>query len=517
MNVIDITPQLRREHQKIRLAPYARVSSNSEDQLHSFAAQIRYYNQYVMEHPEYELVDVYADEGITGTEMKKRGELNRLLNDCKKGKIDRVICKSVSRFARNTEELLITLRMLKELGVSIYFEEQDIDSEKLNMEMIVTFPGMIAQQESETISGNLRWSIHKRMETGEFNCTCPAYGYTLVKGEMVINESEACIIRRIFELYLQGMGVQSIANLLNEECVPRRYGKTKWYQSSIVYILKNERYIGDALLQKKYSTDTLPYRKRPNKGQKPQYYVENSHDAIISKDIYDKAQKLLAARKHGVIQYNIYPLTGKIRCPECGRTFRRQQVGDKAYWFCMKTAASASHCRSRRVREDMIYECFINMIYKLKEYKKQVLEYVIHALLAHQEVAIYAQEEIHQIDKALADLSAKNIVVARLHSKGILNSAEYTIQSSEINQKIVELRGKRKRITTEEEDEALYKLQELNEIIENYKPSNRFDAELFEQIVEKITVNDNASLTFYLSGGLAISETIEEKGRCNVS
>lgn len=515
MKIIDITPQIQQKDQKIRLAPYARVSSNSEDQLHSFAAQIRYYTQYVQEHPVYELVDIYADEGITGTEMEKRGELNRLLRDCKLGKIDRVICKSISRFARNTEELLVALRMLKGLGVSIYFEEQDIDSEKLNMEMIVTFPGMIAQQESENISGNLRWSIHKRMESGEFNCTCPAYGYSLINGEMVINESEAEIIRRIFRLYLQGTGVQSIANILNDEQVPRRYGKTKWYQSSIVYILKNERYIGDALLQKKYTTDTLPYRKRPNKGQKPQYYVENSHVAIISREIFEKAQGLLKVRAGRTLQQKTYPLTGKIRCPECGRTFRRQQINDKAYWFCMKTAAAAGHCLSRRVREDMVYECFINMIYKLKEYRKRIIGFVIRNLTYNRESAIYEQDEIHRIDKMLADLSAKNLVIARLQSKGILQAAEFTLQTSEINQKISALRAKRKQII-EQEDDELYELQELNELIESCKPSNQFDVELFERIVEKIVVNDCASLTFYLIGGLALTETIEEKGRCNV-
>ena len=158
MKITEITTVKQQITTKIRLAAYCRVSSDSADQLHSFAAQIRYYSEYTAKHPEYELVDIYADEGLTGTEMKKRDELNRLIRDCKKGLIDRIIVKSVSRFARNTEELLVTLRMLTDLGVSVYFEEQGIDSSKLNMEMIVTFPGMAAQQESVNISGNMRWS-----------------------------------------------------------------------------------------------------------------------------------------------------------------------------------------------------------------------------------------------------------------------------------------------------------------------------------------------------------------------
>lgn len=158
------------------------------------------------------LVDIYADEGITGTEMKKRDDFNRLIYDCKKQKIDRIITKSISRFARNTTELLTVVRMLKELGVSVYFEEQGIDTETLDLEMILTFPGMAAQKESETISENMRWSYQKRMESGEFNCCRAAYGYELVNGELRINDTEAAVVRRIFHLYLQGCGKQAIAN-----------------------------------------------------------------------------------------------------------------------------------------------------------------------------------------------------------------------------------------------------------------------------------------------------------------
>lgn len=231
MTVTDIS----REPTKpdiIRLAAYCRVSSKSADQLHSFAAQIRYYKDYERMNPQYKLVDVYADEGLSGTDMKKRDEQNRLIRDCKLGKIDRIITKSVSRFARNTQELLVALRSLKEMGVSIYFEEQGIDSNKMNMEMLVTFPGMAAQQESVNISDHLRRSYQMRMESGEFNCCAPAYGYNLVDGQLVVKEDEAAVIRRIFDLYLQGIGKQNIANILNAEAVPRRYAQEKWYHST---------------------------------------------------------------------------------------------------------------------------------------------------------------------------------------------------------------------------------------------------------------------------------------------
>lgn len=170
--------------------------------------------------------------------MDKRDDLHRLIRDCKKGLIDRIIVKSVSRFARNTQELLATIRFLKDIGVSIYFEEQGIDTDKLNSEMIVTFPGMAAQQESESISGNMRWSYKKRMESGDFNCCAPAYGFDLVDGDLVINKTEAAVVRRVFSMYLQGYGKQAIANKLNEESVPRRHGTKLWYAFGIDYMPK---------------------------------------------------------------------------------------------------------------------------------------------------------------------------------------------------------------------------------------------------------------------------------------
>lgn len=235
---------------QIRLAAYCRVSSDSSDQLHSFAAQIKYYSEYCKRHPEYKFVDIYADEGITGTSMEKRDDFRRMLRDCKKGLIDRIIVKSMSRFARNTEEMLTALRALEQMEVSVYFEEQGLDTKSMNSEMFATFPGMVAQQESVSISQNMRWSYKKRMESGEFNCCAPAYGFDLINGKLVINETEAAVIRRIFDLYLQGYGTPAISKILNEDGVPRRHGYEKWLPSSINYVLNNERYMGDALLQK---------------------------------------------------------------------------------------------------------------------------------------------------------------------------------------------------------------------------------------------------------------------------
>lgn len=518
MHITEITPKIPKKAEKIRLAPYCRVSSDSADQMHSFATQIRYYSEYEKKNPQYQIVDIYADEGITGTEMEKRDEFNRLLRDCKRGKIDRIITKSVSRFARNTEELIATLRMLKEFGVSVYFEEQGIDTQQMNMEMIVTFPGMAAQQESETISGNVRWGIKKRMESGDFVISNPPYGYTLVDKKMVVNEAEAIIVRRVFALFLQGMGKQSIANLLNEEGVPRRNGYTVWHMTAIHYILTNEKYMGDAMLQKQYTTDTLPYRQKKNNGEKAKYYIENYCPPIISREIFQAAQELIEKKKGKQGEREVHPLTGIMRCPDCGRLFRRQTIKEKQYWCCSRLASNGGNCKSRRIREEMAYEAFTAMTYKLKANRQALLEGLIQRLEYLQSRTSENIERIRQIDKEIADLSAKNLVVTRLHTSGVLGTAEFTAQTSEIGNKITELRiERRKKLTEDENDMLLDALKTLNETIKEYEPNGQFDDDLFEQIVEKILVDDSSKITFHLIGGLTLTEEIKKKGRCKTA
>lgn len=516
MNVTEITVNSKEENKIVRLAAYCRVSSDSDNQLHSFAAQIRYYKDYERKHPEYKLVDIYADEGLTGTSMEKRYELNRLIRDCKKGEIDRIVVKSVSRFARNTQELLVCIRLLKEIGVSVYFEEQGIDTDKLNSEMIVTFPGMASQQESESISGNMRWSYKKRMESGEFNCCNPAYGYIMKDGQITVNEPEAVVIRRIFDLYLQGTGKQNIAKILNNEGICRRYGKEKWYESAVHYILNNERYMGDALLQKSYTTETLPFRRKRNQGELPKYYVENSNPPIVSREIYQAVQTLQNSRKN--VYSNSkgkYLLSKVMRCPDCGMTFRRQVVKGTAYWLCGSKASGMTECRPLRLKETAVYETFIMLVQKLADNRKILLGDLIRQAEAMQNRTSDNIDVIRRIDKEIADLAAQNLIIARLHTNGVLNPAEFSAQSSEINNKISTFRTKRRqKLSEDENDEWLDTLNHLNEILETSEPSNNFDEELFEKIVISITVKSNADLTFKLIGDIELTEEIPMKVRC---
>lgn len=514
MKITEITAE-KKENKIQRLAAYCRVSSDSADQLHSFAAQLRYYSNYEKQHPEFELVGIYADEGLSGTSMKKRAEMNRLIQDCEQGKIDRVIVKSISRFARNTRDLLQTLRLLKSYGVTVFFEEQSIDTSQLNSEMFLTFPGMIAQQESESISGNMRWSYKKRMESGEFNCCAPAYGFDLINGELVINETEAAVVRRIFGMYLQGVGKQRIADALNDEGVPKKHGEKKWNTTMITYILGNERYIGDALLQKKYTTDTLPFRLIPNKGERPQYYVENAGPAIISKDIYNAAQTL-SKKKACVRKSNAdHILTQTMFCPICGKAFRRLTNNGKNYWISSVVEKSSCICKNQRLRESGVFDAFSILTYKLKENREVLIDNLIAQLERIQQRFGGTDDRIGDIDKEIAQLCAQSHLLAKLNNNGVLSSAEYAEQAAEIENKIKTLRTeRRKKLSENQDDEMLDELKTLRQILDEYKPHAEFDEALFEIIVKRIEVVNNSQLCFKLLGDIELTETINRKARC---
>lgn len=253
-NVTVIQPTIAAgQEQKIRVAAYCRVSSDSADQLNSFMAQMRYYENFLADSKTETLVSVYADEGVTGTRMDKREDFRRMLKDCRRGKIDRIISKSISRFARNTKECLTVLRELKFLGITVLFEKENIDTANMSDEMMITVMGGLAQEESTSISKNLKWSYQKRMKSGQYITSCAPFGYNLIDGKLYINESEAKIVSEIFDYFLNGHGIQSTTEYFNEVYAHIK----KWSLSSMRYLLTNEKYIGDSMLQKYYTPDEI--------------------------------------------------------------------------------------------------------------------------------------------------------------------------------------------------------------------------------------------------------------------
>ena len=320
----------------LRVAAYCRVSTDSDDQATSYASQIRSYTELISQHEGWELVDIYADEAVSGTKTDKREDFNRLLADCRKGKIDRVLVKSISRFSRNTKDCLAALRELMRLGVTVQFEKENIDTGTLTTELMVSVSGSLAQQESMSISQNIHQSYRRRMERGEFITTKPPYGYRLVnRRELEIVPEEAEIIRWVFDAYLGGQSAKDIANELIRRGVRDRKGNVHWTTREIYYWLSNEKYVGDTLCQKTYKTG-FPFVQKINRGEVDQFYVEGTHPAIVSQEVYDKAQALRQMKKKQSKGPDaVYPLSRKMCCGICGFTiYRRVTRRGTGAWSC---------------------------------------------------------------------------------------------------------------------------------------------------------------------------------------
>lgn len=274
--------------------------------------------------------------------------------------------------------------------------------------------------------------------------------------------------------------------------------------------------MGDAVLQKKVTTESLPFKRVKNIGQQPKYYVENINEKIISKKTYELAQRLQKDRqRYKTKNKKSYILSGILRCPDCGQTFRRQEISEKVYWICANKSSGKSNCKSIRVKENEVYNSFNIMIMKLIDNRKNLLEPVIYEL-EKLEYTNQSRQQIKEIDKEISNLSTQNLLLAKLHTKGILNKTDYISQSSEISNKLTKLRSERKKKITLSESKTLEEIETLNQLLKDIQITNEFNKDLFEEIVESITVKDNSTLIFKLIGGIEITEEIFEKGRCKV-
>lgn len=344
-----------------RVAAYARVSSEKGEALHSLSAQISYYNEYISNHIGWEFVGVYADEGISGTK-DSRPEFQRLLADCRKNMIDLVITKSITRFARNTVTLLDAIRELKLLNVDVFFEKENLHSLSTNGELMLTLLAMYAEEEARSASENQKWRIQKMFEEGRPN-TGRILGYYLKDGQLTIIPEEAEIVRMIFDDYLSGMGRLAIAKKLNEMSIPTVRGTGEWREGSIFRILHNEKYTGDMLLQKTYSQDFRTKKRVVNKGEKRRYYVQDSHELIISKEIFERVQAEIERRKNGIKLSDTTirgVFSGLITCACCGKHFRRRIANAcskyaKPAWLCSTFATKGKkYCNNRQIPEKIL-------------------------------------------------------------------------------------------------------------------------------------------------------------------
>ena len=338
------------EHRK-RVAAYARVSSPKDAMLHSLAAQIDYYRQMILNNPGWEFAGIYADEGRTGTK-EDREQFQALLEKCRSGGVDMVITKSISRLARNTVTLLETVRELKSYGVDVYFEEQNIHTMSTDGEVLLTLLASFAQAESLNVSENCKWRIRSKFQEGQAS-TCTMLGYRLVDGEITVIPEEAEIVRRIFDMYLAGDGLTKISNTLNAEGLRTVYGKP-WHTSAVARVLDNEKYCGDLTLQQFFSSDHISKKKMVNNGELPRYRIEDDHEAIIEKPLYLQVKAERKRRSANAGKKNqTSALTGKIRCPYCGKNYRRKTTTGGVKWCCttFNTLGKAACPESKMVPE----------------------------------------------------------------------------------------------------------------------------------------------------------------------
>ncbi len=378
--IIDITPTISPLAKKIRVAAYARVSCEKDTMLHSLAAQIDYYRKYITCNPEWEFVGTYADEAKTGTK-DEREQFQTLLADCRAGKIDMVIVKAISRFARNTVTLLATVRELKDLGINVYFEEQNINSISEEGELMLTLLASQAQEESLSCSENCKWRIRKYFEQGQPN-TCTMLGYRLVNGEITIVPEEAEIAKKIFDLYLSGYGIQHIANEMNNSGIHTERIPF-WHPTTIRRILRNEKYSGDLLLQKTLSENHLSKKQIKNIGQLPQYYISDDHESIVQKETFSQVQKEIARRaeKHTSHRGTQSVFTGVVRCGICGKNYRRKTTPYNTLWCCTTyNTRGKAYCASKVIPEETLKNCLAEALGKktftdefFKENIKQII------------------------------------------------------------------------------------------------------------------------------------------------
>lgn len=515
------------EVQKKRVAAYARVSTDSDEQLGSYEAQVEFYTRYINSNPEWEFVSVFTDEGISGTNTKKREGFNRMIKDALDGKIDLILTKSVSRFARNTVDTLTTIRKLKEKGIEVYFEKENIRTMDAKGEVMITIMSSLAQEESRSISENVTWGKRRSMEEGKFSMAYKHFlGYE--KGEdglPKIVESEAEIVREIYSCFLDGKTVRSIAEYLTNQKIPTPKGKKKWSVATIMSILQNEKYKGDALLQKTYTADFLTKKVKKNKGEVPQYYIRNSHPAIIDPDTFELVQQEIERRRPKRRQlYKNSPFAAKIICAECGGFYGRKvwhsnsEKYRKSVWQCnYKYGNKEDVCATPNLTEEEISTAFVMAVNQLLGQKDQH----VHRL----EKLFNCLADTSILDKQLEDTKEK-------HGKLLDGLRAYMAENTRIIQDQDEYNRKFAEMDTEckeaEEEIATLQKQILDQLAEKEKTRRSiealekckdtlqsFDENLWNTLVDSITVSKDKMLKFMFRDGMELAVSLPEKAKMN--
>lgn len=416
MPQVQVIQPIQQQPKRLRVAAYARVSSDSTDQLNSLSVQVDYYTHLIQENPNWDFAGIYADEGITGTSTKHREQFNRLMDDCRAGLIDRVLVKSASRFARNTADALASVREMKSLGVTVVFEKEGFDTETANGEMILSMICATAQEESLSISQNTKWGIRKKMHDGTYITSLTPFGYKKINRQLFPDEKEAATVKEIFNLFLNGFSTAEIANHLNTN---HPKPDVIWRSASVRFILRNEKYIGDSLFQKNYTPDTLPLKSCCNTGQLPKYYVEGTHPGIISKDEFERVQSLLTQKNINSTNSRACILSKVVFCALCGHVCSRKVRKSQTFvWCCRTHLQSAALCPLKPVSETEIQQAFLSVYNKLQANQSYILQPIIDTLLQLR----FLQEQANSARQTARDdvqrLAKQRHNLTRIHTLG---------------------------------------------------------------------------------------------------
>ena len=529
---IEANPLLtanKNEYKQINVAAYCRVSTDSDDQLQSYEAQVAYYTDHICKNPKWHFVGIYADEGITGTVVSKRERFKDMIRDCEKGKIDRILTKSVSRFARNTVDSLNYVRKLKAMNIGVYFEEQNIDTLTTDSEMFIGLYSVMAQSESENISANIKWGIRQRMKNGTYTFKFNTYGYKKgLDGEPEIVPEEAEFIKRIFDLYLDGYSTSNIAKDINEKGARTRKGNL-WDDKRVQDVLSNEKYVGDLLYQKTYSSDCIGKKRKKNNGELPKYLISNNHTPIISREIFKLAQaeraKRNAKRKKSCSgttelgKYSSkYALTDVLICGECGSSCRRitKTYKDKKfiYWKCINRLENGSKfCnKSAGVREEVLHTAICKAISKIAPSNEEVFTSINTTLeyAMTKDDAVLNKYNIELNIKQLQD-EAEDYMMKAACTEGDKN--RYLDEVEKIFAKVKVLREQLEVLdvsikSTEVND---YEKNRISQLLQNQGfDIVEYDDMLVRRLIECIKVMANKTIVVIFKGGFEVTESLQE-------
>ena len=489
----------------IRACAYCRVSTDNEDQKTSYDSQRIHYKNYIEENPNYEFVGIYADEGITGTQIKKREQFNSMMSDALNGKIDLIIAKSISRFARNTVDTLNCVRKLREHNVDVYFEKENVHTLGLSNELFLTLYSAFAQAESESISENVKAGVRMKMKRGELVGKYAPFGYLYNKelNKLVIDENKKDIIIYIFEEYSKGVGFRTIALNLNVNNIPSPTG-VKWCHASVRRIITNEKYVGDLKTGKYYSDNVISHKRKINYGEKEQYFTSNHHKPIITRDLWNKCQKILEKRSKIVKPdgnrdkfSRKYPFSSKIYCGICGERFIRRSYKirsnnkEVAYWICRSHRNKIECSNLLHYRQEELEDIFVKVYNKLIENKEQYINSFIkkvnEILLNNNDYnnSNKIKEEITKLQNRLSNLI--DLKLDNKISKEILESKqlEITNQINELENKLVS--NKDLELTKKQ------KLEQINIIsstLKEYPGLTKFNEDIFNKLVDRIIIGE---------------------------